>query len=114
MKWVMAWGQRYDDWRDPQSGEETNAWDVLSGGRMFDYEGDWSTERWMDIQFWAEHKGYNAIILPDYDSDIGIFPSFVIFDERNIKLSDPITYDDNENPIPLEKRFDSSSPDIRY
>jgi hypothetical protein len=31
-----------------------------------------------------------------------------------VKLADPVTYDDQKKPIPLEKRFDSSNPDIRY
>lgn len=31
-----------------------------------------------------------------------------------IKLADPITYDDNGRPIPLSKRFDSNNNDIRY
>jgi hypothetical protein len=33
---------------------------------------------------------------------------------KNIKSADPITYDDEGNPIPLHKRFDENNPDIRY
>lgn len=114
MKWVQKWGESFDEWRDPQSGEEVDAWWILSGGRLFDYEGNWSSERWMDIQGTADSEGYDAIILPDYDGKVGIFPSFVIFDEKNLKLADTITYDDNKQPIPLEKRFNKESNDIRY
>ena len=114
MRWVMKWGESFDDWTDRQSGEPTDAWSELSGGRMFDYEGDWSTERWIDIQATAESQGYDAIILPDHDNHLGIFPSFVVFDEKNLKLADPITYDDNEQPILVQHRFNAASDDIRY
>lgn len=113
MKWVNKWGEVWGEWRDPQSGEEVDAWYILEGGRMFDYEGDWSSERWMDLQATAESEGYDAVILPDTDHR-RIFPSFVVFDEHNLKLADAITYDDNKNPIPFEKRFDRTSDDIRY
>lgn len=113
MMWVKKWGESFDEWRDPQSGEEVDAWWILQGGRMFDYEGDWSCERWRDIQGAADSDGYDAVILPD-TGDVGIFPSFVVFDEHNLKLADLITYDDNNNPIPYEKRFDPKSDDIRY
>jgi len=106
MKWVQKWGESFDEWVDRQSGEKTDAWSVLSGGQMFDYEGDWSSERWMDIQMTAENNGYDAVILPDYDNSFGIFPSFVIFDEHNIKLA--------ESDIPIEHRFNKLLDDIRY
>jgi len=114
MKWVNRWGESFDDWRDPRSGEEYSAWDILSGGQLFDYEGNWSSERWMDIQATADNEGFDAIILPDYDSDHGVFPSLVVFDEKNLKLADETTFDDNGNPIPPVKRFDVSVDDIRY
>lgn len=115
MRWVNKWGESaFDDWRDPQSGEEVSPWYVLEGGRMFDYEGTWSAERWMDLQATAESEGYDVVILPDYDRTHGIFPSWVVFDEKNLKLADPTTYDDNKIPIPLNLRFNSSSDDIRY
>jgi hypothetical protein len=114
MKWVQSWGEGFDDWIDRQSGDKIDAWYALEGGRMFDYEGDWSSYRWMDIQRTADHQGYDAIILPDHDSKAGIFPSFVVFDEKNIKLADTATYDDKDQLIPLEQRFNYSSNDIRY
>ena len=36
------------------------------------------------------------------------------FSTNQVKLSDPVTYDKDKKPIPLNKRFDSSNPDIRY
>ena len=83
-------------------------------GRLFDYEGTWSCERWTDIQATAESDGFDAVVLPDYDRKSGIFPSFVVFDERNIKLADAMTFDDEKHPIPFDLRFDKTSGDIRY
>lgn len=114
MRWVTKWGKSFEPWRDPGSGEEMDAWWVLAGGQMFDFEGDWSCERWMDIQATAASEGYDVVILPDYDSQVGIFPSFVVFDGKNLKLADNVTYDDNHQPIPTEQRFNSASDDIRY
>lgn len=113
MMWVKQWGTIWEPWNDPQTGEAVDAWYILEGGRMFDYEGDWSAERWMDIQATAENEGFDAIVLPDTDNR-RIFPSFVVFDERNLKLADAVTYDDQNNQIPFNLRFDKTSKDIRY
>lgn len=37
-----------------------------------------------------------------------------VFNPGQIKSADPVTYDDKRNVIPLSKRFDPSTPDIRY
>ena len=37
-----------------------------------------------------------------------------VFDPRNIKSADPVTFDDNGNVIPLHDRFNLDSDDIRY
>lgn len=39
---------------------------------------------------------------------------YVVFNPRNIKSADAITYDDNGNVIPLSKRFNTENPDIRF
>ena len=114
MRWVAKWAESFDEWIDRQTGEEVSAFDILQSGRMFDYEGDWSSERWMDLQATAEIEGYDAVVLPDYDSERGVFPSLVVFDSKNLKLADPATYDDNGNLIPLSRRFDDARADIRY
>ena len=114
MMWVKKWGETWEPWRDPGTGEAVDAWDILEGGRMFDYEGNWSRERWIDIQATAQSEGFDAIVLPDFDSDLGVFPSLIIFDERNIKLADTMTFDDERHPIPFHLRFDKTSDDIGY
>jgi len=40
--------------------------------------------------------------------------SYIAFKSNQIKSADPVTYDKDKKPIPLNKRFDSSNPDIRY
>ena len=57
-----------------------------------------------------------ALLRAGYD---GILQSMsgdeaVVFSPEQIKTSEPVTYDDNGNVIPLSKRFDTSSSDIRY
>jgi hypothetical protein len=55
-----------------------------------------------------------------YDSVIGTPQTnagkqeFIVFDSNQIKSADPITRDDSGNVIPLSKRFDVGSRDIRY
>lgn len=39
---------------------------------------------------------------------------FVVEKPNQIKLADPITYDNSGNIIPIEQRFQSSNQDIRY
>lgn len=36
------------------------------------------------------------------------------WDSNDVKMSDPVTYDDNGNVIPLSQRFNRENPDIRY
>jgi hypothetical protein len=40
--------------------------------------------------------------------------SFAVFYPNQIKLADPVTYDDNSEIIPLSKRFNPNTDDIRY
>lgn len=39
---------------------------------------------------------------------------YIAFQSQQIKETDPVTYDDNGNVIPLSERFNESSPDIRF
>ena len=40
--------------------------------------------------------------------------SYLLFYPDQVKLADPVTYDDNGNVIPLSERFNSKNDDIRY
>ena len=57
-------------------------------------------------------KGYDGVI---YKNEVeGFDDSIMVFDSSQIKLASAVTKDDNGNVIPLSKRFDSSTNDIRY
>lgn len=56
-------------------------------------------------------RGYDGIAVDDTEFG-GI--SFVALEPNQIKSADPVTYDDNGSVIPLSKRFDSGSSDIRF
>lgn len=62
-------------------------------------------------------RGHDSIFIvgeyEDDDSPIDL-EEILVFKPSQIKSADPITYDDNGDPIPLSARFDSSSDDIRY
>lgn len=86
-KWITEWAKAWDDegWIDRGSGEQIHPVDAVQDGRLFDYEGDWSSERWKDIQASAKADGYDAVKLPDWDNNTGTFPSLVVFDPTHIK-----------------------------
>ena len=83
-RWVDNWGKSFDSWVDRASGENIDPFTVLEGGRLFDYEGNWSSERWRDIQASAEADGYDAVVLPDYCGKAGVFPAVVAFRPEQI------------------------------
>lgn len=56
------------------------------------------------------NMGYDGVIAEDE----GYGEEYVAFTSEQIKLADPITYDDNGNIIPLSKRFNRAKPDIRF
>lgn len=60
-----------------------------------------------DISPYATEHGYKGL----FDANTGIY---VVYDPNMVKSSDPVTYDDSGNVIPLSKRFDSKNNDIRY
>ena len=62
---------------------------------------------------------YDGIILDEGGDLVNGVPisrglSYVVRKSAQIKSSDPVTYDDNGNVIPLSERFKESKSDIRY
>ena len=55
-----------------------------------------------------QERGYDGVIQSE-DGD-----EAVVFDSKQIKLADTVTYDKNNKPIPLSERFNKTEPDIRY
>lgn len=53
-----------------------------------------------------EKMGYDGVNNEDME--------FIAFYPEQIKLADPVTYDDNGNVIPLSERFNPEEEDIRY
>lgn len=53
-------------------------------------------------------RGYDGVIQSE-DGD-----EAVVFNSNQIKLADPVTYDDQGNVIPLSERFNDQKKDIRY
>jgi hypothetical protein len=60
-------------------------------------------------------RGYDSAKIDDFSADDAtkLVESFVAFDPSQLKLADPVTYDDKGNVIPLSQRFNNQSEDIR-
>lgn len=77
----------------------------------------------MDTYEWAEYAKkhrYDGVIFKNISDGVGyddlsrLTTDYVVFDSNQIKSSEPITYDDKGNVIPLSKRFINYFVDIRY
>jgi hypothetical protein len=60
----------------------------------------------------AKMSGYDGVRFEARVLDFS--DSFAVFYPNQIKLADPVTYDDNSEIIPLSKRFNPNTDDIRY
>lgn len=74
-----------------------------------------------DIEEFIDENGldYDSIILDEGGDLVDGKPvsrvfSYVIRSSEQVKSTDPITYDDSGNVIPLTERFDSGKRDIRW
>ena len=108
--------------------DDSLTWDDIE--RCFDYD-DISVIPWGGDQVYAgteltraivENLGYDAV------EDLEVGTKFnqlmrngledamhvIVFHPSQIKLSDPVTYDNEHNPIELDQRFNTSNDDIRY
>lgn len=82
---------------------------------------DLGTSKPSEVTEILRSRGYDAAIVenPNYPEAMQAeqavpFVEVAVFEPNQIKLADDVTFDDTENPIPLEQRFDPSNPDIRY
>lgn len=82
-RWARAWDE--EGWIDRQTGEEVDPVDLVMEGRLFDYEGNWSGERWKDLQASIEIEGYDAALLPDLHGADGVIDSIIVFRPEQIK-----------------------------
>ena len=74
-----------------------------------------------DIAKFAKEQGYRGVKISNiYDNggggkDAGAGDVYIFFyPEEDVKSTDPVTYDDAGNVIPLSERFNNSNNDIRY
>ena len=69
------------------------------------------------IASWARNNGYTATVIrnvldPSETNAYG--DDYIVYDSSQFKSSDPVTYDDSGNVIPLSERFNTDEADIRY
>ena len=68
---------------------------------------------------WAKENGYTSVIIrnvidPSESSSGTPSDDYVFFGANNVKSTDPVTYDDAGNVIPLSERFNAEKDDIRF
>lgn len=103
--WEM---ESFDYWSSPDDDEYYDDIDIfVYFDRVlgFDIEGK-------DIKEIINEHGYDCIIYRNEREDVGNY-SIAMFNPNHIKLARQ-TYDDNNNPIPLEQRFNTNTDDVRY
>ena len=73
-----------------------------------------------EIARFAKENGYDGVIFENVEDvasyDYGAEPDtvYIVFDGKQVKSLDPVTYDDDGKVIPLSERFTDADPDIRY
>ena len=73
---------------------------------------DLSTE---EISHFAQEHGYDGVIIEGIREGADIQTDDIIpFSPEQLKLADPVVYDDAGNVIPLSERFNKGKEDIRY
>lgn len=67
------------------------------------------------ITEYLKNNGYDGVII---EEDVGSFgrktKTYIALDNTQVKSSDPVTYDNNGNVVPLSERFNEKQEDIRY
>ena len=68
-----------------------------------------------EIAHFAEDHNYDGVVIKGIREGTGVFTDdIIVFDPTQVKSADSITYDDNDNVIPISERFNSASNDIRH
>jgi len=73
------------------------------------------------ISKYAYDNGYDSVIIKNITDNGGYSSNelvssdiTIVFDPKSIKMSNPVTYDDNGEIIPLSERFNAENDDIRF
>lgn len=107
-KFITEWSKNWDEWVDRESGESIDPVDAVLDGRLFDYEGDWSSERWRDLQATAL-ENHDAAYLPDWHD--GPFKALIVRGGSQIKsATDNSGAFDPTNPNILKQPAYHGSP----
>jgi len=101
--------------------KEFNDWWV-SNGHEASINGFYPTANTRSISEFAKYKGYDGVKFKDIVDDGGRSSKRVkatnvysLFNpSEQLKSSDPVTYDDSGNVIPLSERFNPENEDIRF
>ena len=70
-------------------------------------------EKWQTTIFrkYIQEAGFDSVFTRD---TFGGKIEYAVFKPNQIKLASLITYDNNNNPIPLKERFNPNNPNINY
>lgn len=109
---VRAENTTEEDWEDWRENYSADHYLERNGFQRAIYDDNGEIIAFYDIREMLAQKGYDCIVYKNEKEDKGNY-SVAMFNPNNIKLA-CITHDDNGNEIPLEKRFDTSTDDVRY
>lgn len=110
-----AYQDELEGWDQRETGEPWTPAEALAcidAGAAWDIEGDATMRFWKTLVHYIQNNDFDSVSIMDGgDTHPGI--SLVVFDPCRLKLAEPVVYDDKGEIVPLESRFDLSSPDIR-
>ena len=112
-----TWEQARDRWPIDKTTIYRVYLNIENPKRVNDMPGYWkgaSSEYWEPKLKKAKEEGYDGIVYENLYEGSENADSYIAFEPNQIKSAEPFTFDDSGNLIPLSKRFDSGSNDIRF
>jgi hypothetical protein len=106
---------------DYEGGEKRiiKAYLMIKNPYVKDFKGcEYDEEKYTDSLIYASDHGYDGVIFKNvYDGVLRgkrtMDTVYAVFSPTQIKLADPVTYNDNGIIIPLSERFNEKNSDIR-
>lgn len=88
---------------------------VDAGGKQW-YSFDFNGERTNSdaLAAYARDNGYTSLVIKNVYDYGDLADDYVFFEPSRIKSADPATYDNEGNLIPLSRRFNNESGDVRF
>lgn len=113
--WEVPVGERYASKAEAEAGKffaAINAlkekYDGLLSSLTFDDQTTYTQEYGSEITEALKEMGYQSAMDTPEGGEI------VVFDSNRIKSADPITYDENDNVIPISERFNDENDDMYF